>query len=95
MFEDGNKFRQIRRITALSKFCLSLLEDIRQEHDKCMENLLNSSGDLEEHWKSKGQDINVSHLMHHAHFFDEDRFNIYRKKVLDFSNDIKREIDKD
>lgn len=58
-----------------------------------MERLLESLSDMEQYCKERGVDIELCHLANHANFFDEKRADFYRKKVLDWGNNLKREIE--
>ena len=57
---------------------LIILEDIQREHDINFDKLRES---LPEH----------EALINMADYMDEDRFNAYRKKVLDLGNDVLRD----
>jgi hypothetical protein len=79
------KFQSSKEITYLFKYFLTLLEDLRQEHDGHMSKLLDAMPD---EYKS---------LVILANYFDDARFRHYRKRVLDSGNNhmenIKQQID--
>jgi hypothetical protein len=75
------------------KCALEQLGDIKIEHDTSMEKLFDSLSDIEEHLKAKGIDIELCHLMNHANFLTEERVAFYRNKILDWGNNLKRELD--
>lgn len=94
MNSEVNKFQALRRLVSCFKNGLSVLEEIRDEHDSCIEKLLESFVDIELFIKEKySVDVDLQHLIKHAEFFDEERFQYWRKKILDHGNSLKREIE--
>ncbi len=91
--EQINLFRAKRAIVSLHKFCLDLLADLCKEHDdrinKCGDSLL----DMEEFIQtSHGIDVDIAHLTKHFSFFDEERLKLIRKKILNHSEALQREL---
>jgi len=72
-------FQINRNITLLYKRYLNLVEDLQEEHINML-NKLNKKVDLE--------------TLKNVDYFDENRYNYLRKKVLDLGNETLREIDK-
>lgn len=72
---------------------LTQLSDIKIEHDRSREKLLESLSDMEDFLTEKGFDIELCHLVNHADFLDEERTKFYRKKILDHGNNLKREAE--
>lgn len=71
-----------RWTVALFKQFLILLEDLKKDHDINFEKLRHSIPDK-------------LALVNMADYFDEERFQRNRKRVLDLGNDITRNLEKD
>jgi hypothetical protein len=82
---DINKIKEIllfqtqRNIILLYKRYLNLVEDLQEEHINML-NKLNKKVDLE--------------TLKNVDYFDENKYNYLRKKVLDLGNETIREISK-
>jgi hypothetical protein len=82
---DINKIKEIllfqtqRNIILLYKRYLNLVEDLQEEHVNML-NKLNKKVDLE--------------TLKNVDYFDENKYNYLRKKVLDLGNETIREISK-
>jgi hypothetical protein len=75
----------------LAKSFLELLEDLQEEHSKAFYKLEYLMKDLQSDIEAKhGQSIPLSSFIRQADYFDDDRFNLIRKRVLDKANDLKR-----
>ena len=86
-------FRAQRSLVALHKFVLGLIEDLRAEHDENINKVGTSLVEFEETIERKyGVELDLAHLTKHFSFFDEEKYIRYRKKILDFSNQIQREL---
>lgn len=72
-------FQIHRNITSLYKRYLNLIEDIQEEHINML-NKLNSKVDQE--------------TLKNVDYFDENKYNYIRKKILDNGNEVIREIEK-
>ena len=72
-------FQVHRNVINLYKRYLNLVEDLQEEHI-AMLNKLNKKIDLE--------------TLKNVDYFDENRYNYVRKKVLDLGNETIREINK-
>jgi len=72
-------FQVHRNIVSLYKRYLNLIEDIQEEHINML-NKLNSKIDQE--------------TLKNVDYFDENKYNYLRKKVLDLGNETVREITK-
>jgi hypothetical protein len=72
-------FQINRNIILLYKRYLNLIEDLQEEHVNML-NKLNRKVDLE--------------TLKNVDYFDENRYNYLRKKILDLGNETLREIDK-
>lgn len=92
---DDKKFRQERRIVAQFKHSLGVLQDIKFDHDKAMDKLDEALFEIQEDLKEKGINVELCHLTTQAVWMDEDRLNLLRKKILDFGNNLKREVEND
>lgn len=72
-------FQINRHIVNLYKRYLNLIEDLQEEHLNML-NKLNKKIDLE--------------TLKSLDYFDENKYNYFRKKILDLGNETLREIDK-
>jgi hypothetical protein len=72
-------FQISRNIVILYKRYINLLEDLQEEHINML-NKLNSKVDLE--------------TLKNVDYFDENKYNYLRKRILDLGNETIREIDK-
>jgi hypothetical protein len=72
-------FQITRNIVVLYKRYINLLEDLQEEHINML-NKLNSKVDLE--------------TLKNVDYFDENKYNYLRKRILDLGNETIREIDK-
>jgi len=70
-------FQVHRNITSLYKRYLNLIEDIQEEHINML-NKLNSKVDQE--------------TLKNVDYFDDNKYNYLRKKILDLGNETSREI---
>lgn len=70
-------FQIHRNITSLYKRYLNLIEDIQEEHVNML-NKLNSKIDQD--------------TLKNVDYFDENKYNYLRKKILDLGNETSREI---
>ena len=70
-------FQVQRNITSLYKRYLNLIEDIQEEHINML-NKLNSKIDQE--------------TLKNVDYFDDNKYNYLRKKILDLGNETSREI---
>jgi hypothetical protein len=72
-------FQIHRNIVSLYKRYLNIIEDLQEEHINML-NKLNKKTDLE--------------TLKNVDYFDENRYNYLRKKILDLGNETIREIEK-
>jgi hypothetical protein len=72
-------FQVHRNVVNLYKRYLNLIEDLQEEHISML-NKLNKKIDLE--------------TLKNIDYFDENRYNYIRKKILDLGNETIREINK-
>lgn len=72
-------FQIHRNIVSLYKRYLNIVEDLQEEHINML-NKLNKKTDLE--------------TLKNVDYFDENRYNYLRKKILDLGNETIREIEK-
>jgi len=72
-------FQVHRNVVNLYKRYLNLVEDLQEEHVSML-NKLNKKIDLE--------------TLKNVDYFDENRYNYIRKKILDLGNETIREINK-
>ena len=70
-------FQVHRNITSLYKRYLNLIEDIQEEHINML-NKLNNKIDQE--------------TLKNVDYFDDNKYNYLRKKILDLGNETSREI---
>ena len=95
MNEEIKTFRSIRVLSVLAKNFLGLLDDLRNEHDQRINQTGEALLNMEEFLQSRHNiAIDLAHLTQFFAFFDEEKYKRYRKKVLDLSNDLQREISK-
>lgn len=84
----------IRRIILTFKHDLEILAEIKKEHDISLEKLSQSLCDYEVFLKEKYHiDIELNHLLNHADYLDEQKVLMYRKRILDYGNALKREME--
>jgi ethanolamine utilization cobalamin adenosyltransferase len=77
--KDLLSFQIHRNIVNLYKRYLNLIEDLQEEHINML-NKLNSKIDQQ--------------TLKNVDYFDENKYNYIRKKILDLGNETAREIDK-
>jgi hypothetical protein len=77
--KDLLAFQINRNIINLYKRYLNLLEDLQEEHINML-NKLNKKVDLE--------------TLKNVDYFDENKYNYIRKRILDLGNETYREIEK-
>jgi hypothetical protein len=77
--KDLLAFQINRNIINLYKRYLNLLEDLQEEHVNML-NKLNKKVDLE--------------TLKNVDYFDENKYNYIRKRILDLGNETYREIEK-
>jgi ethanolamine utilization cobalamin adenosyltransferase len=77
--KDLLSFQIHRNIVNLYKRYLNLIEDLQEEHVNML-NKLNSKIDQQ--------------TLKNVDYFDENKYNYIRKKILDLGNETAREIDK-
>lgn len=77
--KDLLAFQINRNIVNLYKRYLNLVEDLQEEHVNML-NKLNKKVDLE--------------TLKNVDYFDDNRYNYIRKKILDLGNETYREIEK-
>lgn len=88
------RFQAIRRLVTCMKYNIGILEEIRSEHDCALDKVTESLADIEFFLKDKYNiDVELQHLIKHMEFLDEERFNYWRKKILDQGNALKRELE--
>lgn len=91
---DLIKFNSIRKIVLCFKHSLEILNDIKLEHDKRLSELYKSLEDLEIFVKDKtGFDLEFCHLSNHVDFLSDEKIALLRKKILDYGNNLKREME--
>lgn len=87
-------FAGVRKIILVFKHDLEVIAEIKKEHDISLTKLYNSLEDMECFLKEKqGVDVELTHLANHAEFLDDEKMGIIRKRVLDFGNTMKREME--
>lgn len=87
------RFRAEQRISRMVKFALDCLEEIRVLQQNQIEKLGESLSDLEETvFSETGKSIDFCHLAKHAEFLDETQQKLYRKKLLDYCGELRREL---
>lgn len=72
-------FQINRNIINLYKRYLNILEDIQEEHSSMLNKL--------------NKDLNIEKLKN-VDYFDDNKYNYFRKKVLDLGNEALRDIEK-
>ena len=72
-------FQIQRNIITLYKKYINLIEDLQEDHINML-NKLNSKIDLQ--------------TLKNVDYFDENKYNYIRKKILDIGNEVIREIEK-
>ncbi len=95
-FKEILAFASIRKIILTFKHDLNVLSEIKREHDASLNKLHASLEDFEVFLREKhGVDIELTHLVNHAEFLDDDRMAMIRKRILDFGNTMKREMEEE
>lgn len=88
------RFQAIRRLIVCFKHSIGILEEVRADHDSAIDKVSESLADIEVFLKDRyNVDIELQHLIKHMEFFDEERFQYWRKKILDHGNALKRELE--
>jgi hypothetical protein len=94
--EEGDvlRFSAIRRLILMFKYSLNILEDLKKEHDLNLENIQKSLIDHEVFLKEKYNiDVELLHLANHVDFLNETKMNTIRKQILDYGNNLRREME--
>ncbi len=87
-------FAGVRKIILVFKHDLDIITEIKKEHDISLSKLYNSLEDMEVFLKEKhGIEMELTHLTNHAEFLDDEKMGIIRKRVLDYGNTMKREME--
>ncbi len=87
-------FAGVRKIVLVFKHDLDVISEIKKEHDISLSKLYNSLEDIEVFLKDRhGIEIELTHLTNHAEFLDDEKMSIIRKRVLDYGNTLKREME--
>lgn len=90
------RFGAIRRIILMFKYALNLFEDIKAEHDQNLDNIKKSLIDYEIFIKEKYNiDVELQHLANHVDYLNDYKFNSIRKQILDYGNNLKREMEQE
>lgn len=95
-FEDKDFaiFAGIRGIVLTFKHDLDVIAEIKKEHDSSIKKLCDSLEEYEVFLKEKyGIDIELCHLSKHADFLDDEKMSIIRKRILDYGNSLRREVE--
>lgn len=91
---DIIKYGAIRRLILMFKYSLGILEDLKREHDVNLENLKKSLYDYELFLKQTYNiDVELSHLANHIDFLNDGKINVVRKQILDYGNNLRREME--
>lgn len=91
---DSLVFNAKRRIIMMFKFALDKIQDIKVEHDVAQNKLRASLEEIEFFLSDKYNiDIELQHLAKHVDYLDEQRLADYRKEILDYGNNLKREME--
>ncbi|NBP00105.1 MAG: hypothetical protein EBU90_08230 [Proteobacteria bacterium] len=72
-------FQIHRNIVSLYKRYLNIIEDLQEEHNNMLNKLIKQNG---------------VEFLKNIDYFDENRYNYLRKKILDLGNETIREIEK-
>lgn len=87
-------FSSVRKVILTFKNDLEIISEIKKEHDISLSKLYSSLEDFEVFLKNKYNiDLELTHLANHAEFLDDAKMGIIRKRVLDFGNSMRREIE--
>lgn len=88
-----NLFPVKRCLNYLSKFFLEVLERLKSENFSNIEKISKSLEETEIFVKERhGIDLNLTTLVKHINFLDENKFLLLRKEILDRANDLNRSI---
>jgi hypothetical protein len=87
------RFRAEQRISRMMKFALDSLEEIYALQQNSLSKLGESLADIEESvYSETGKEIDLAHLAKHGEFLDETLLKLYRKKLLDYGGEMRREL---
>lgn len=87
------RFRAEQRITRMMKFALDSLEEVYALQQNSLNKLGESLADIEESvFSETGKNIDLAHLAKHGEFLDETLLKLYRKKLLDYAGELRREL---
>ena len=87
------RFRAESRISALMKYCLDIVNDIRAQQCAQIEKLGESLAEYEDFVEEKsGVELDLAHLAKHAEFFDEVQFESARNRILDYAKNLRRDL---
>lgn len=77
----------------LAKHSLELIEELKLEHANAFNKLLVVFSDIQENLNKK-YDITlpINSIILMADYFNEDKFKLIRKRILDRANDLSRKI---
>lgn len=90
------RFSAIRKIVLIFKYCLNIVEDLKSEHDINVENIRKSLYEYECFLKDRYNiDVELQHLSNHVDFLNENKFNSIRKQILDYGNNLRREMEQE
>ena len=87
------RFRAEQRISRMMKFALDSLEEVYALQQNALNKLGESLADIEESvYQETGKEIDLAHLAKHGEFLDETLLKLYRKKLLDYGGEMRREL---
>lgn len=77
----------------LAKHSLELIEELREEHIRSFEKLFIIFSDIQKDLiKKHNLSLPLNSILSMADYFDENKFKLIRKRILDRANDLSRKI---
>lgn len=86
-YKEIIRFQAERKLVVLHKFVLKELEQLTHEQKEQLSKIRESLIEL-------GYEEDLEHLMPFFNFFSEEKYKLLRKKILDTSNDLIRELER-
>ncbi len=75
--------------------CLDIIAEIKTEHDIAIDQVGQALSELEDFIEEQGMKVNLTHLINLFDFLNDEKIKIYRKRILDHGNNLKRELDQE
>ena len=91
--EQVLRFRAEKRISRMTAFGLTVLNELKLEQDNQLAKLGESLLEIEEFLNQRYKiDIDLGHLAKHGEFLDDAKMKAIRKRFLDYGGELQREL---